>query len=523
MTKKVKIFLAILLAASIAGMGYSFHDTGAVRKIARTLQSMGTAFSAQQDAVDLAAPHYIIAGDGSYEYKITDRNLILPDEVRVSGSADETEYSSFLAALKTIIEGGGAPVPIDEGAESTIRESFSKLSITAVFEYDVPLAEYLKYNNIKSRGAGQLTGISRVTLFADGSAALYDRHTGDYYRIAAPGQEENELQQGLEQMIRYIFDNTDSSSPRIQSITSMTGVENSALIPSGALITVGNSAFISEFSVGQEEDLNLVKAAFFPQGMDFVDTIGKADGSRILMYGTGKEVLHFGSDGKLAYYKEFRPEEYQKCGLYTSLKYAADFLSSDTWRTEELDLLDLFVNQVTPVTKQGCEGYRIDFGASVNGMEIMYENDSLLSIEIYGKQITSCIRNLPDLRGANIPDAPPEAMDGTELIRGHSDTIASVILELCSEDSSVNTEKYSANDNFYAVASSILDARIGLVRLENEPIETAENPAGNTAGDEENGGIIAGKQLVPAWYLLVDGVEFWFDAENGSLLSYEKR
>ncbi len=528
MTKKVKIFLAILLIASIAGMGYSFHDTAAIRKIAGTVQNIGRTSAAQQSTVDLTAPHYIIAGDGTYEYTITDRNLNLPEDIVINGASDDTEYASYLAALKTIFSAGNAPEQVDEEAETTIRESFSKYSMTAVFEYDVPLAEYLKFNNINSRTAEQLPGISRMTIFSDGSAALYNRHTGDYYRIAAASQEENALQQNLEKLMQYVFENPGTDN-RMQSITSMTGVENSALIPEGAQITVGSTPFVSEFRSDQPEDQERVKKVFFPDGMDFVNTIKKADGSTILMYGSGKDVLKFGNDGKVSNFAELQTEEYRKCGLYESLKNAAAFLESENWKTEEMDQLNLFVKEVSQISERNCSGYRIEVGASFHGMEVMYENDSLLTMEIFGKQITSCIRNLPDLRGAAIPAEPAGAMDGTDLIRQNSDTVAAVILDLCSDDSSVNTEKYSANDNFYAVASSIIDARLTLVRLEDASTAAAnageqpDNGGGNPAGAAENADNGGASLCIPAWYLLVDGVEFWFNAENGNLLSYGKK
>lgn len=528
MTKKVKIFLAILLIASIAGMGYSFHDTAAIRKIAGTVKNIGRTSAAEQSSLDLTSPHYIIAGDGTYEYTITDRNLNLPEDIVISGAADNTEYASFLAAVKSIFSNGNAPEAVDKDAETAIRESFSKYSMTAVFEYDIPLEEFLKNNTINSRGTDQLPGISRVTIFADGSAALYNRHTGEYYRITSASQEDNALQKNLENLMQYVFENPGTND-RMQSITSMTGVENSALIPVGAQISAGSTPFVSEFRSDQPEDLDHVKKVFFPEGMDFVNTIKKSDGSIVLMYGSGKDVLRFGSDGKLSYFAELNKEEYRKCGLYDSLKYAAAFLESEEWKTEELEQLNLFVKEVTPISEKNCSGYRIEIGASFHGMEIMYENDSLLTIEVFGKQITSCMRNLPDLRGAPIPDEPAEATDGTELIRQNSDTVAAVILDLCAEDGSVNTEKYSANDNFYAVASSIFEARLTSVRLEDAATaaENAgapqENGDGNPADAAENAVNTDSVQCIPAWYLLVDGVEFWFNAENGNLLSYGKK
>ncbi len=519
MTNKVKAFLAVLLAAAIAGMGYSYYDASPVMKIAESVQKLSISSDAQQDTAGLAAPHYIIAGDGSYEYKITDRYMELPEEMIVSGAADNTEYASFLAALKRIFSTGNAPVLVDENAENTIRESFTKSSLTAVFEYDVPLAEFLSFNDIPSRGASLAGGICRITIFEDGSAALYDRNTRQYYHKEAPVSEEIRLQDTLRKMIGYAFDNPADSSPIMQSLTSLTGVDNPAMMPVGSQIAVGKSNFISEYDVSQPADMELVKSGFYPQGMDFVNDFKKADGSRILMYGVGRQLLKFSTDGCLIYSEELNTESYKRCRFFESLEHAAAFISTRGGQTEELADLDLFIKNVSVISRHGCSGYHIDFGASKAGLDVMYKDGILLSVDIFGTQVTSCIRNLPDLRGAEMLDTPVEAMDGTELIRMNSDTIASIILEMFQDDSSINTEKYSSSDTFYAVASGIADTRLSLVRLDASTIQAAESAEQESSG---TGTAAAGQQFVPAWYLLIEGVEFWFDAENGNLLSYEK-
>lgn len=522
MTKKIKVLLVVLLIAAFAGMCYTFHDAAPVEKVISTVQNLGHTQDQQAADPDLTVPHYIIAGDGTYEYKITDMNRALPGDQILEGSNGETEYASFLAALKAIFAQSSAPEAVDDETETGIRESFLKHSLTAVFEYDVPLDEYLAYHGISAKGSLPEDGISRITIFEDGSAALYNRNAGEYYRIS-PEEEDAKLSGSIRQFIDYILETEESTAEKLQTITSITGVDNSTMIPVNRAITSGPVSFTSEISAADAEDLAVLKNAYFPGGPEFVNQISRYDGSVVLMYGIGKKVLNVTGNGKVIYSEELNTGQYRKTGLFEALNCVSSFLSS-RGGTDEQARLELFVKNVTGISKQGRSGYRIDLGVSFHDLEVMYDDDVVMTVEIFGRQVTSCVRNLPDLYEVPVEE-PLDAVDGAELIRNNSDAVASVIMELYADDSSINIEKYTSSDSYYAVASSIAEAGIGLVRLDGAQISAAASDEGEDQSEDDGQADeeAAGQQFLPTWHLLVDGVEFWFDAADGRMLTYRKR
>ncbi len=510
MSKFMKFILIFILIVSLVLIGYIAVDIFGMPEIAELKGGNDSKEEISENLKSVSEPSYILAGVGSYQYRYTECKAAVGEESRIKGAEDDTVYGSFAAGLRSVFDSGSVNVKdITDSVSGGYSEMLTKGSVMAVFEYDLPFADYLKNIGVESDDADKVGSADHIALLSDGTVLVHDGIEHRHYLLGTADSRRSEDVTGLIEAINKI------GRYSLQSISKLSGVENDTPVPVGVSVNSAARMYGPEQS-GSDAAAEIGKA-FFPNGEEFVNKMTRNDGSVLWTYGKGKKVLKISASGKVEYRENLDKEKYRKESFYNVLGTAVTYIENHGgW--PEAEGASLYIRSSEPLEKSECEGFRIEFGLKAAGMDVMYSDEDMLSMEIFGKQVTSYIRNLPNISligGASSDNTVPAA-DPQEIIRAYDDAIADRIVNIFGGDDNVSIEKYTTEDKFYAVASGVNDARVVLVK--NERIQAAE---GEGAESASNGGTVV--EFVPAWYMNIDDIDFWFDAVSGEMLKSSHR
>lgn len=502
MSKFTKVLLIIIFIISIGLIGHIIAGIFGFPGVFYDKPDKESAEASEYDIKRFAAPAYMIAGAGSYEYKYTEYDAVVNDEAVIAGAEDAEVYSSFTAGLKEFFSFDGIEVKdVTESITGGYGEILTKGSIMALFEYNIPLNEYLEFIGVEKKDTvNEIKYFSDIALLSDGSLFVHDGIDKKYYMLNIQS-DSGDIKNYSDRIQMLINSVNDQSGYTMQSVSRLTGVENDTAIPVGISLNIVSAEFAMEMSGA--DSASKMKPVFFPDGSEFVKKIDSNDGANIWMYGTGKKVLRIDGSGVVEYHEKLDPSEYEHTSYYRSLKTAAGYINTHGgW--PEVEGTSFFVRSVKEIEESDCSGYYIEFGVKVNGTEVMYGGKEIISVEVFGDRVVSYSRRMPDLERIKnaVSGEPVQAADLQEIIRSYSAVIADTIIKKHGNDSNVNIEKYMTEDKYYAVNSGIKDAHVVFVKN------------GKKAENSEE--ILI--EFTPAWYVNVDGIGFWFDAATGEML-----
>lgn len=423
---------------------------------------------------ELVHPKYILFNYGTELYTI----------LRAGDSYGEhTVYDEVKSLVRAYMENASSCEKIEA---DQYQEVMSYASFNMRFEYNIPLAEYLDRCDITS--SVSLNEIPEITSIGFSSASgenlfIRDRKTDAYYRVILEDEEKiSELSGRVNDFIKAV---EQSSSVPYYNVSNIVGVENDALMPLYMPAYVTQISGEKEFSIGDQTEISQIASAFFASGLDFVRKITENKGSILYMYGSSQSLL-MEEDGSLKYDEKLGNYSYQTSDFYGSLEAVIDYVGRHGgWENLYQSGMKPYLKAAEPVESSDCKGYRFEFGLEYDGVDVEYTGGVILSAEVYGSQITSYQR---DILIVSEPENAVEewyAMAPIDILTNNYEKICSIV----------------STGTFEEMTADIQSIKFCCMR------------------DEENDPL----KIKPAWLIIMNGGhKLWFDAEDGTLLSYRE-
>ena len=396
-------------------------------------------------------------------------------------------------------------------------EVMSYPSIEAAFSYGIPLSEFLENNGIfEAESAESVATFTTIGLSSASSENLFicDEETGEYYRFTTG---DTEVPEYMSQAIYSVISEIDDADlPEYYTIEQLAGVKNDTLIPLYMESSMADRTYEQEFDISNERSLNKIEQAFYPSGLDFVRKITENKGSVLYTYGYSQQVLLLDEYGSLSYSEALDQSGYEEKGFYDALAVAVEYIKNHGgWSVIYKDGKTPYIYDVDRTSEEDGKysGYTFDFGVILDGAPVEYGADGMLSVTVYGSQVTGYHRDvfiLDDASGAlgSVGDADAATSTGDTWVAANAinvitdqyETICALLAEKATDEGDEEAAAaYSGEDSFEEMTKRI------------EHIELCY------INDKENRKDV----LYPAWHLRIDGANFWCDPETGAVLGYD--
>jgi hypothetical protein len=239
-------------------------------------------------------------------------------------------------------------------------------------------------------------------------------------------------------------------------------------VPKSTLWTVPpTDQFIPEYSPQKKTKLKRLEKIFFPEGMDFIHKVNSSEGNVIYMYGSMAKMLKVYNDGGFTYTQDTGSKGLlgwlnigSSPDFYDSLEAAVSYISEHGgWPSDDNDNAEIRLVKVKRINKEGNvvksrheRGYRFTFELDVLGFPLDYKKGTQMSVSIYGDQVASYHRDLPDL--SKIKETERQSRGTTdphESVYARKNTSSGSYSGRISRDSSSGKESASFTDGGTAV------------------------------------------------------------------------
>ena len=587
----MEILLAALLAALVftAGIFGLQMKTGEIDWLPfggkNTTRQQDSAQNRQTTVSRLTAPLFIASGNGSGTFHTVEADSNLSTKSNGSTTAERM----LLIAVKDYLSKGAVAEKI---THDQFREAASAEIVTAQYSCGIPFGDFMNYHRMKMPSGSTVSFLSRMILSGKdgGTLFLYDGESDQYYRIKRNRGSSDVLTsdfvKGMAETIsykaeqtRYCIDNTWTGSIGFLP-------EN----PAGTQETVSSTVpptrdFPPEYSLSDPDGLAALESLYFPDGMDFIQKVRTSDGSLIYMYGSMEKMLRVDSGGGVTYTEE--KETRAPLGrlkflssfpdFYGSLALAVDYINEHGgWPSDINENAVVRLSRVESIetvtddkSTEKMKGYRFFFSLELAGFPLTYQMGTPLSIEIYGKDVTTYHRDLPDLRnptmqniassgssslsdsGESNPSSPEEksaffsdggsALSLKTVIQINSVILSDALIEDETERQEVLTENREDVAGTDEILRQISAADLQLLRTDpaGSTFSSSTGTSGTSASDSTANGSTERDfssdilteavssnasrdwSLAPAWRLRIGNRTIWFHALTGALLLNE--
>lgn len=387
---------------------------------------------------------------------------------------------------------------------SQYEELTSYPSITAVFSFNIPFVDFLANNGIKApQGSAEIANVTEISFSEVSSENLliYDASEAAYYRFVTEDQQFAEKMS--EKLSKLIKDIEDAETTPYYTIENLAGIKNDSLIPLYQQGISGSVKCHSEFSITSDSEIRKYEQMFFPLGLDFVRKITENKGSLLYTYGYNQKVLLLDETGRISYTEELDPANYSDIGFYDGLSEAVEYVKEHGgWSQMTGDEMVPYLSNVVRVNSSDGKyvGYRYEFSVKLKGIPIFFNSGSMLSVEIYGSQVTSYQRDIVMLSKNENADADDmEIINAINVITEEYDEIGKIAAANARENGDEEKAQfYLSGNQFENVTRNIELIRFCLLR------NISEDPS----------------SLVPAWYIRLDGIKFWCSPDDGHIITW---
>ncbi len=377
-------------------------------------------------------------------------------------------------------------------AEEISRAQFLQLTdyraVFCRFAYDLPLESFCQQRGISNRGLNQIACVTEMGYSAGSpeSVFLYDGRSGRCYRLVSelPAEGFEEIIRAAEQGEYLVY----------YGAASLFGAESSAVLPLNYSSTLAETPCGAELGGADDAERKAIAEQFFGADFGFVRRIEESQGSLIYMYGYDQKTLTFAADGSMVYREALNGEAGARRDYFEALQDALDFIENyGGWREEQGRHLQLRVRDAYEIESDRQKGYRFVFGVGLEGVPLYGGDGNLLTVEIYGRQVTAYRRCLPDGDLEKWKeDREKEAFSVVGLLSEGYPAIYEALRGEAPPPVPPEGEEAPQEGAFEWVAARLQNARPGLVR------------------DAEREG-----SLRPAWVLCVDDCDFFYDLYSG--------
>ncbi|MCI8284526.1 MAG: hypothetical protein HFE90_04555 [Firmicutes bacterium] len=412
-----------------------------------------------------------------------------------------TLYESLITGMEIYLS--SSDVRTERIEKIQYDEVMSYASISATFKYDIPFKEFLEKNRLTVPSDSEMVSCLTSIGFSTASSEnlfIYDGSVDEYYRFVTESQEKSDYM--TDALMSVINSIEQSGCMTYYSIENLAGVKNETLIPLYMESDLKSIKCEKEFSINNANAVRKIEQAFFSSGLDFVRKITQNKGSLLYMYGYSQKVLFINEDGSINYTEELDPAQYSETGFYDALLVTTEYVKNHGgWADLYKNGMSPCLTEVKRIAQQGkYTGYSFKFGLMLNGTQVEYSGGSMLSVEVYGSQVTRYDRDIIIISEENSDEI--ESWMAENAINVITDEYVNIcsILEAYSQakGDSEAQEAYSSEKKFEEMMKRVNSIKFCFMRDSSRHAN----------------------EIMPVWYMAVDGCRFWFDPVSGAMLGY---
>lgn len=517
------ILIAVLFISAVLLLSFFWNDIslGDLENIAKGIQEDD---EYMPELSELTRPGQIEISFGSGAYTVISADWQLESHgINIKGLSGDNETpedadkdSGLYGAGDTILENGiydylrlimseylSRPDIVQEKIEeSQYEEVMSYQSITAAFAFDIPFVDFLNNNGIDApQGSSSIANITEISFSAVSSENLfiYDDSAKAYYRFVTG---DSDFAESMSDTLSTLIDSIEETDiTAYYTIENLAGIKNDTLIPVYQADSVRELQCSSEFSISDAAEVRKYEQMFFPSGLDFIRKITENKGSLIYTYGYNQKVLLLDEAGSISYTEEMDASSYSDIGFYEGLQEAVEYVRSHGgWSSMISERAVPYLSSVVRISSEDGKynGYRYEFSIKLKGIPVSFTSGAMLSIDVYGSQITSYQRDIVALSQKNSGERL-EVINAINVITEEYDEIGRIIADEADKNGEAErARQYTSEGQFENVTKNIDMIRFCLMR------DTDRNPS----------------TLISAWYIRVDGVEFWCSPDDGHILAW---
>lgn len=138
----------------------------------------------------------------------------------------------------------------------------------------------------------------------------------------------------------------------------------------------------NEFSINNIDEMRKTAEEFFNKDIDYIGEIVEDSGSIIYLY--NQQVLKINPNGQLEYFNPLE-EHIGESNLYTSLNYAANFLSENIGISQ-----DVYLARIEEINSDENSGYRLSFRYRLGEYPLILGSDTIdefIQIDVFNEHI----------------------------------------------------------------------------------------------------------------------------------------
>ncbi len=425
----------------------------------------------------------------------------LPDEFDAGKGADEdpTVYEYIMKITDTVMRSDSA---VETADPSSWGEIIDKSCLAVKYGCSIPFNQFMVNNDIKI--PSEAKGISYLDefCFLTGSrAGIYvnDSISGKLYKIVT-----DDLTDDFTPLLEYLYTTSETIGYNVPSAAPIAHHYYGRSVPCRY-----------EFSLDSKEDILDIERQFFGTSMDFVRKITENKGTRLYIYGQSQKILFIKDDGIISYTEKLDADKYRENTFYDALGCADAFISSHGGWDDMLEcgMVPYLSGATATGTADGKKGYIFEFGVIYKDMPVVNKNGNVVTVEVYGNQVTSYTRNAvtavsqdgqakPEVQsGITIRYSQGEKDQNSDNKPGISDIIDKNADMICTAlNESIGSEYYSGGDAVKNVLVNIKNASVYMMRQDYGTADSTE--------------------LIPVWNIKIENIVFLFNAQNGKLMEY---
>lgn len=382
---------------------------------------------------------------------------------------------------------------VEEITAKQYAEVMSYKSIQARFSYPIPFTSFCKEYGLKKRqnfGTIEMMTYIGYSEASKESMFIYDGKNEKYYRLNSYTDHTG---------IGNIIDKMQGKEyDPYYPLGTLLGVENKTIIPISLKPQLNEFHAKQDINMSQNDKINKIAQTFFGESFDFIRKITEESGKTIYMYGYGEKTLIINPDGSLEYKEEVNDEKYVLQQYFQALNTALQFVATHgSWDSINGAKLEPYVKDVNLITGKN-KGYRITFGAEVNGGRLLYKSGELITVGVVGGQVVEYKRNLIDydkkVFRENEYAEGKEAFSAVNMIAQNYKYIYNIL-----QKSGKEIEIQDSNKTFEDVAKQITKVEVGFLKTPSK--------------------VASEYEIKPVWVVTAEGVNMYFDLYNAAPIS----
>ncbi|QIB67907.1 hypothetical protein Ami103574_00655 [Aminipila butyrica] len=446
---------------------------------------------------------FIFNSNENTHYEVmTSKQVILPDQIilgrgnedyLLAGASKESLWNDeILGAFREFSK--GTNILVEEITEEKYKAAMAYPSLTAVFSYNLPFADFCQQFDInQAQGYDNISSVTEIC-FSEGSAEgtfLYDGSKGKYYWLL--GNKSTEVVKQAESIFAQ-------EQPVIYFPLKMyLGAEgtNDTLIPVESPEGLVPVDYRIDMAAAEKDTIESLAQFYFGETLDFIRKLEESNGKIIYMYGYGQKVLVINPvEGSIEYKEEIKSAGSEPQSFFQSLDTALGYIGAHGgFKTDSGETINPYLKSAMSIDDKK-NSYRFVFSFKIEKNKVFYQENLPVIIEVQDGQVSYYRRELLDFdqeQGAERSEA--KRISAINMLAMNYDYILS--------KAGLKLEPEREETAFEDVADQIDNLYIGYLKPSAESTDQVAADKGKSL------------QLIPVWVVEAKGTLLYFDLYDG--------